>query len=78
VRTTRRSGVVHSYGLGLERYENDSITVLGHLGSGGAHSAFYGFDIQTGTAVVVMMNSSNAGPQAVMAIEALTALGRAN
>lgn len=71
-------GIVHSYGLGLERYENDSITVLGHLGSGGAHSAFYGFDIQTGTAVVVMMNSSNAGPQAVMAIEALTALGRAN
>ena len=67
-------GVAHSYGLGLERYENDSITVLGHLGSGGAHSAFYGFNIQTGTAVVVMMNSSNAGPQAVMAIEALVAL----
>ena len=30
-------GIVHS--RGLERYQNDSITVLVHLGSGGAHSA---------------------------------------
>jgi D-alanyl-D-alanine carboxypeptidase len=37
-------GIVHSRGLGLERYQNDIITVLGHLGSGGAHSAFFGFD----------------------------------
>lgn len=68
-------GIVHSRGLGLERYQNDSITVLGHLGNGGAHSAFFGFDIVTDTAIVVMMNSDNPGPQAVMAIEALTAMG---
>lgn len=42
-------GIVHSYGLGLERYENDNITVFitvfGHLGSGATHSAFFGFDV---------------------------------
>ena len=48
-------------------YENDSITVFGHLGSGAAHSAFFGFDVDSGTVVAVMMNSDNPGPQAVMA-----------
>ena len=48
-------------------YENDSITVLGHLGSGAAHSAFFAFDVDSGTVVAVMMNSNNPGPQAVMA-----------
>ena len=70
-------GVVHSYGLGLERYENEAITVYGHLGSGAAHSAFLGFDLDRGTAAVVMMNSDNAGPQAAMAVEALLAIGEA-
>ena len=70
-------GIVHSYGLGLERYENDSITVYGHLGSGSAHSAFVGFDVDRGTAASVMMNSDNAGPQAVMTVEALIAIGTA-
>ena len=32
-------GIVHSRGLGLGRYQNDGITVLVHLGGGGAHSA---------------------------------------
>lgn len=71
-------GIVHSYGLGLERYENDGITVFGHLGSGAAHSAFFGFDVDSRTVVAVMMNSSNPGPQAVMAIEALTAISEAS
>lgn len=70
-------GVVHSYGLGLERYENEQITVLGHLGSGAAHSAFLGFDVENGTAAVVMMNSNNPGPQAVIAIETLLAISQA-
>ena len=69
-------GVVHEYGLGLEKYSNEQLTVLGHLGSGAAHSAFIGFDPQSGTTVVVTMNSDNAGPQAVMAFEALAASSR--
>ena len=68
-------GVVHEYGLGLKRYSNEQLAVYGHLGSGAAHSAFIGFDRDSGTAVAVMMNSDNAGPQAVMAIEALVAAG---
>ena len=64
-------GVVHEYGLGLEHYSNEQLDVFGHLGSGAAHSAFIGFDPQSGTAVVVTMNTETAGPQAVMAFEAL-------
>lgn len=66
-------GVDHSYGLGLEQYVTADLTVLGHLGSGASHSAFIGFDVESRTSVVVMLNVQNAGPQAVMAIEALTA-----
>jgi D-alanyl-D-alanine carboxypeptidase len=71
-------GILHSYGLGLERYEKDDITVLGHLGSGAAHSAFVGFDVDSGTVVAVMMNSNNPGPQAVIAIETLTSISEAS
>jgi D-alanyl-D-alanine carboxypeptidase len=68
-------GVVrHEYGLGLELYATDQVTVYGHLGSGAAHSAFMGFDPKSGASVVVMMNSDNPGPQALMAIEALSAV----
>ncbi|WP_138733419.1 serine hydrolase domain-containing protein [Modestobacter excelsi] len=67
-------GVVrHEYGLGLELYATDQVTVYGHLGSGAASSAFIAFDRESGASVVVMMNSDNPGPQALMAIEALTA-----
>lgn len=69
-------GVTHSYGLGIEQYSNAIVTVQGHLGSGAAHSAFVAFDIDRGTAVAVGMNSSNPGPQAMIAIEALTAAAR--
>jgi D-alanyl-D-alanine carboxypeptidase len=65
--------VKHSYGLGLERYVSDDLTVLGHLGSGDSHSAFIGFDADRQTVAVVMLNVRNPGPQAVMAIEALAA-----
>jgi D-alanyl-D-alanine carboxypeptidase len=66
-------GVVNSYGLGLERYRAGAVTVLGHLGSSDAHSGFVGFDPRSGTAVAVQMNSTNGGPQVMMAIEILTA-----
>ncbi len=68
-------GIVHRYGLGLEEYSNGTITVVGHMGTGAAHSAFLGFDPANGTAVAVMTNTANPGPQAFMAVEALMAAG---
>ena len=70
-------GIVHGYGLGLEQYANDAITVNGHMGTGEAHSAFLGYDTEHGTAVAVMTNTDLPGPQAIMAIETLTAVGGA-
>lgn len=67
-------GIVHSSGLGIERYETGTITVYGHLGSSDAHSAFIGFDHEHGTAVGVQVNSEVSGPQAFIAIE--TGAGR--
>jgi D-alanyl-D-alanine carboxypeptidase len=72
-----RFGIVHGYGLGLERYELDAVTVLGHLGTGGAHASFFGYDSAHHTAVAVMMNAANPGPQGVMAVEALTGAAQA-
>lgn len=66
-------GVEHGYGLGLEQYRNDAITVVGHLGTGAAQSAFVGWDTRTRSAIAVMTNTAVGGPQGVMAIEALTA-----
>jgi D-alanyl-D-alanine carboxypeptidase len=57
-------------------YATGQVTVYGHLGSGASHSAFIGFDRESGASVVVMMNSDNAGPQALMAFEALTVVRR--
>lgn len=70
-------GIAHGYGLGLEEYSNDALTVIGHMGSGHAQSAFIGYDTNRSTAVVVTMNVETPGPQALMAIEALTAVGQA-
>ena len=70
-------GIVHGYGLGLERYELDAITIDGHMGTGDAQSAYVGYDIDTGTSVAVMTNTATPGPQAIMAIEALIAAGQA-
>jgi D-alanyl-D-alanine carboxypeptidase len=69
-------GLLHRYGLGLESYSNDSITVVGHLGNGHAHSAFVGYDADRGTAVVVTLNANNPGAQALMALDALLAVAR--
>ena len=67
-------GIVHKYGLGFEEYVTGPLTVHGHLGSGAAHSAFVGFDPQSGAAVAVMMNADTPGPQIFMAFEALAAV----
>ena len=66
-------GIVHRYGLGLEEYSNGAITVVGHMGTGADAAAFLGYDPTDGTAVAVTMNTANPGPQAFMALEALTA-----
>ena len=39
-------GITHSYGLGLEQYVTDAVTVLGHLGTG-LHRSFLGYDAAT-------------------------------
>jgi D-alanyl-D-alanine carboxypeptidase len=70
-------GIVHGYGLGLERYANDAITVDGHMGTGEAQSAFIGYDTAHGTAIAVMTNTAVPGPQAFMAVEALIAVNAA-
>jgi D-alanyl-D-alanine carboxypeptidase len=66
-------GIVHGYGLGLERYEMGPTTVLCHMGTGETGSAYFGFDPGRGTAVAVVTNTANSGPQAIMGVEALTA-----
>jgi len=66
-------GIVHRYGLGLEEYSNGATTVVGHMGTGADAAAFLGYDPADGTEVAVMMNTANPGPQAFMALEALTA-----
>ena len=68
-------GIVHGSGLGLEQYATDAITVDGHMGVGEAQSAFLGFDVERGTVVAVQMNVAVGGPQAFMALEALTGIG---
>jgi D-alanyl-D-alanine carboxypeptidase len=66
-------GITHSYGLGIERYVTDDITIIGHMGTGQAQGSFYGFDPDHGTAVAVMINTANPGPAALIGAEALTA-----
>ena len=70
-------GIVHGYGLGLEQYSNEAISVEGHMGTGEAQSAFLGYDPEHGTAVAVMTNTAIAGPQALMAVETLIAVNQA-
>ena len=66
-------GIDHGYGLGLERYVMDGMTVIGHMGTGETGSSYFGYDAEHGTAVAVTTNTAIAGPSAIMAIEALTA-----
>lgn len=66
-------GITHVYGLGLEQYSTDAVTVTGHLGTG-VQSAFIGYDAKHGTAVAVMINTANPESQGLMALETLTAV----
>ena len=70
-------GIVHGYGLGLEQYALDAITVNGHMGTGEAQTAYVGYDVDRGTAVAVMTNVAIPGPQAIMAVETLLAVDAA-
>ncbi|MFY3742496.1 DUF6268 family outer membrane beta-barrel protein [Anaeromyxobacter sp. Red801] len=63
--------VAHAYGLGLERYTVNHLTVLGHMGTGSAHGAFIGYDPASHAAVAVQINAANPGPAAIVAAEVL-------
>jgi D-alanyl-D-alanine carboxypeptidase len=70
-------GIDHGYGLGLERYAMDGMTVIGHMGTGEIGSSYLGYDAERGTAIAVTTNTAIAGPAAIMAVEALTAASQA-
>jgi D-alanyl-D-alanine carboxypeptidase len=69
-------GITHSYGLGLEQYVTDSVTVVGHLGTG-LHTSFLGYDPATDTLVAVTSNRMNSESTAMMALETLATLAQA-
>ena len=69
-------GIDHGYGLGLERYAMDGMTVIGHMGTGKIGSSYVGYDAERGTAVAVTTNTAIAGPAAIIAVEALTAVSQ--
>ena len=66
-------GLTHGYGLGLERYVSDAVTVLGHLGTG-LQGSFLGYDPASHTLVAVTSNTQNPQSTAIMALETLTAI----
>jgi D-alanyl-D-alanine carboxypeptidase len=68
-------GMTHGYGLGLEQYATDAVTVTGHLGTG-MQGSFIGYDAEHATAVAVMINTRNPESQGLMAIETLTAVSQ--
>ena len=49
----------------LEEYVTDQLTVNGHLGGGSAHSAFVGFDRQSGAAVAATTNTDSRRPAGI-------------
>jgi D-alanyl-D-alanine carboxypeptidase len=67
-------GIDHTYGLGLDRYVMDDITLIGHLGTGNIGSSYLGYDPERGTAIAVTTNTAITGPSAIMAVEALNAI----
>jgi D-alanyl-D-alanine carboxypeptidase len=69
-------GIDHGYGLGLDRYVVNGMTLIGHLGTGQTGSSYLGYDPDRGTAIAVTTNTAIAGPSAIMAIEALTAINQ--
>jgi hypothetical protein len=70
-------GIDHGYGLGLERYAMDGMTVIGHMGTGKTGSSYVGYDAESGTAIAVTTNTAIAGPSAIMAVEALSGVSKA-
>ena len=74
VRGDDHGHVAHAYGLGLERYTVNGLTVLGHMGTGSAHGSFIGYDPASHAAVAVQINAANPGPAALIAAEVLAAV----
>jgi len=52
-----RFGVHHGYGLGIERHATSALTLIGHMGTGEAQSAYFGYDRVHGRAVAVTTNT---------------------
>ncbi len=69
-----RFGIEHTYGLGIEQYRNDQITLVGHMGTGEAQSSFIGFDRAHHRAIAVQTNTAIPGPAAMMAMQSLLAV----
>ena len=69
-----RFGVDHSYGLGIERHATSALSLVGHMGTGEAQSAYFGFDRVHGRAVAVTTNTAIPGPAAMIAMESLLAV----
>jgi D-alanyl-D-alanine carboxypeptidase len=63
--------VGHAYGLGIERYTVDGLTVLGHMGNASGHGSFIGYDPASRAAVAVQINAANPGPAAFIGAEVL-------
>jgi hypothetical protein len=52
------------------------MTIIGHMGTGAIGSSYLGYDAVRGTAIAVTTNTAVAGPAAIMAVEALTAVAQ--
>lgn len=74
VRGEDHGHVGHAYGLGLERYTVNGLTVLGHMGNASGHGAFIGYDPASRAVVAVQINAANPGPAAVIGAEVLGAM----
>ena len=61
--------VSHEYGLGLERYGANELSIDGHLGTSAAHAGLIGFDPESRTAVAVLINAAEPAPPAFIAFE---------
>lgn len=69
-----RGYVGHEYGLGLEQYTANDLTLEGHAGSAPAHGSFIGLDPDSGLIVTVLINSNEPAPAPVMSLEVAGAL----
>lgn len=67
-------GIEHTYGLGIEQYRNDQITMIGHMGTGEAQTSYVGYDRAHHRVIAVQTNTAISGPAALMAVESLLAV----